>query len=362
MLKISYLTNTTATFAAGRRRHLKRMNCALLLALLCVPRSLSQTVPATTTTLDTRACQPPFDALPFCNTALSLDERVDDLIERLWAVNASNIPFHLTARNFGKSALPALGLPEYDWGLNCIHGVQSSCVLDGDGTTYCPTSFSNPVNFGNAWNKSLAFQLGAIIGVETRALWLAGAVEQSPRNHIGLDTWSPNINIARDPRWVGPAASLARTSACLAQTPSPASLSRFPLPSPPPFPPLPSLPSQGRNQEVCGEDPLINGDFGSQYTQGLQVGVDPSHLQAAVTLKHVSWGSSPPPPYPHDTQRALTPSRPGINAHGSGRRTPWRTRTASPATISTPSCPTMRSRTPTFPRGASPCRRAAPRA
>ena len=55
----------------------------------------------------------------------------------------------------------------------------------------------NPVNYGNSWNRTLARELGAIVGVETRALWLAGAVEQGPRNHIGLDTWSPNINIAR---------------------------------------------------------------------------------------------------------------------------------------------------------------------
>jgi len=45
----------------------------------------------------------------------------------------------------------------------------------------------NPVNYGNAWNKSLARELGYTIAIESRALWVAGAVEQSPRNHIGLD-------------------------------------------------------------------------------------------------------------------------------------------------------------------------------
>jgi len=214
-----------------------------LLAVCVLQVCVAQTMPKTSTTLNSRSCQPPYDKLPFCDTTLSLDERVDDLIERLWQINATNIPYHLTARNMGKNALPALGLQEYDWGLNCIHGVQSSCILDTDGSTKCPTSFMNPVNYGNSWNKSLSFALGAVIGVETRALWIAGAVEQSPRNHIGLDTWSPNINIARDPRW-------------------------------------------GRNQEVPSEDPLLNGDFGSQYTQGLQEGKDPSYLQAVVTLKH----------------------------------------------------------------------------
>lgn len=204
----------------------------------------SQTVPQTTVTLDTRSCQAPNDALPFCNPELPVAERVDDLIARLWAANASNIPYQITARNYGQNALPALGLQEYDWGLNCIHGVQSSCVRSSStGVTFCPTSFMNPVNFGNSWNKTLFRELGAIVGEETRALWLAGAVEQGPRNHVGLDTWSPNINIARDPRW-------------------------------------------GRNQEVPSEDPLLNGDFGSGYTQGLQQGVDSKFLQAVVTLKH----------------------------------------------------------------------------
>ena len=40
---------------------------------------------------------------------------------------------------------------------------------------------------------------------QARALWLLGAEEQGTaagRPHIGLDVWSPNINIARDPRCV----------------------------------------------------------------------------------------------------------------------------------------------------------------
>ena len=147
-------------------------------------------------TLNTRACQGSFAALPFCNTSLSLDERVDDLIERIWATNQSVIPALLTARNFGSSAMPLLGVPEYDWGLNSIHGVQSSCVSDASsGTVYCPTSFMNPVNFGQSFNKSAMRELGYTIAIESRALWLAGAVEEGPRNHIGLDHWSPNINV-----------------------------------------------------------------------------------------------------------------------------------------------------------------------
>jgi beta-D-xylosidase 4 len=52
------------------------------------------------------------------------------------------------------------------------------------------------------WNKSIAYDLGRYIGLEGRGLWLAGATEESGiKPHIGLDAWSPNININRDPRW-----------------------------------------------------------------------------------------------------------------------------------------------------------------
>jgi beta-glucosidase-like glycosyl hydrolase len=215
----------------------------LLLALCALPLCSGQTVPANTVTYDTRACQPPHDTYPFCNPELSLDERVNDLIERIWVVANETIPLLLTARSMGKNNISALGIPEYDFGMNAIHGVQSSCLSDGDGT-HCPTSFANPVNFGSTWNKTGIFELGRTVGIEGRALWLAGAVEQSPRNHIGLDSWSPNINIARLATW-------------------------------------------GRTCEVASEDPMLNADFGTQYTRGVQYpGLDSQHVAIVSTLKH----------------------------------------------------------------------------
>ena len=119
------------------------------IVLLGLPAALAQTVPASTKTLDSRACQAPLDAFPFCDATLSLDARVRDLVSR---IDAANVAPQLTARHGGgdspgpPSNISALGLPEWDWGLNCIHGVQSSCVLDAaTGATVCPTSFMNPV-------------------------------------------------------------------------------------------------------------------------------------------------------------------------------------------------------------------------
>jgi beta-glucosidase-like glycosyl hydrolase len=205
--------------------------------------------PNSNKTVETRACQPPHDSYLFCNVSFPLEDRVDNLISLL---KTEEIPLFMKARlGGGGSPGPAnnisrIGLPEYDWGVNCIHGVQTNCLQNSKGETMCPTSFPNPNALGASFNASMWRTMGSIIGVELRALWLAGATEASTwsgKPHAGLDCWSPNVNINRDPRW-------------------------------------------GRNQEVASEDPYINGIFGKEYTIGLQEGEDDRFIQAISTLKH----------------------------------------------------------------------------
>jgi beta-glucosidase-like glycosyl hydrolase len=100
------------------------------------------------------------------------------------------------------------------------------------------------VSQGQSWNTSLWYDIGSVVGLELRSLWLQQVGENHANNlpHLGLDCWSPNININRDPRW-------------------------------------------GRNQEVVSEDPLLSGFFGSLYTRGLQEGEDDRYLQSISTLK-----------------------------------------------------------------------------
>jgi beta-glucosidase-like glycosyl hydrolase len=187
----------------------------------------------------------------WCNTSKTIDDRVDALVAE---IELSEIPALLTAREGGggspgpSGAIKRLGLPEYDWGVNCIHGVQTTCINNTRGDLVCPTSFPNPNALGAGFNSSMWREMGKIIGYELRALWINGATEASSwsgQPHAGLDCWSPNINIARDPRW-------------------------------------------GRNQEVPSEDPYVNGVFGMQYTRGLQRNdaIDAARVQAIVTMKH----------------------------------------------------------------------------
>jgi hypothetical protein len=236
------LCSTVCAQFASRKMH----TLAILLHLLAGLGSLNaQTIPVNDLALSTRACQGKFASLPYCDTTLSMEARVEDFIERLWA-NESWIPPQLTARHGGggspgpTDAVPELGLPEFDWGLNCIHGTQSSCVSQG-GVTYCPTSFMNPVGFGATFNDTLIFSVAQVIAEETRALWLAGAVEESDwsgRPHIGLDLWSPNVNINRDPRVSGAATPPVLWPAFSHPTVLWPAFSH----TPPPFPPAPPHP------------------------------------------------------------------------------------------------------------------------
>ena len=185
-----------------------------------------------------RACVAPHDKYAFCDASLPIDKRVDDLVSRL---KPEEKPPLLTARQSPLGNVSRLGVPEYDWGANCIHGVQSRCTDDGR----CPTSYPNPNFMGAAFNRSMWHGMAEIIGKELRALWLLGVGEDHSSNlpHLGLDCWSPNIGIVRDPRW-------------------------------------------GRNLETPSEDPLVCGSFGTEVTRGLQEGEDARFMQAIVTLKH----------------------------------------------------------------------------
>ena len=76
----------------------------------------AKTVPISTATVDTRACQPPHNTFPFCDTTQSTAARVADLVSRL---AGAEIPPQLTARHRGggspgpESNVTRLGLPTY---------------------------------------------------------------------------------------------------------------------------------------------------------------------------------------------------------------------------------------------------------
>ena len=124
--------------------------------------------------------------LPFCDKSLGMEARLADLVGR---VEVDEMAAQMTARQ--SVPIERLGLPSYYWGTNAIHGMQNvGCLADGQ----CPTSFPAPCALSASFNMSLVHDMGNVIGRELRAYYNA-------KVHNSLDTWSPTININRDPRW-----------------------------------------------------------------------------------------------------------------------------------------------------------------
>lgn len=212
---------------------------------------------------------PAAQGLPFCNPKLSAGARARDLRTRLslhekvCMLNA-NPQNHKTDNCSG--AVPRLGLPAYNWGIEDLHGAGIQCLNTTDGAGrarwHCPTIFPTLNVLAASFNETLWEAIGAVIGVEVRAANNAGASRaRSPPGEakgnamVGVNAWGPNLNIARDPRW-------------------------------------------GRNDEVPSEDPFLAGKLGAGMVRGIQglaaapgrhgVAQEGQYVMTLAALKHVT--------------------------------------------------------------------------
>ena len=165
-----------------------------------------------------------------------VDVRVNDLISRMTLEEKASQLVN-QAR-----AIPRLQVPQYDWWSEALHGVANA------GTA---TVFPEPIGLAATFDDPLIHQMAIVIGTEARAKHNQ-AVRAGRRDIMeGLDFWSPNINIFRDPRW-------------------------------------------GRGQETYGEDPFLTGRMGVAFVTGLQ-GDDPKYFRVISTPKHYAVHSGPEP-------------------------------------------------------------------
>jgi beta-glucosidase len=163
-----------------------------------------------------------------------VEARVNDLVSRMTLEEKASQLVN-QAR-----AIPRLQVPEYDWWNEALHGVARA------GTA---TVFPEPIGLAATFDAPLIHQMATAIGQEARAKHNQ-AVRAGRRDiYEGLDFWSPNINIFRDPRW-------------------------------------------GRGQETYGEDPFLTARLGVAFVTGLQ-GDDPKYFQVIATPKHYAVHSGP---------------------------------------------------------------------
>jgi beta-glucosidase len=138
-------------------------------------------------------------------------------------------------------AIPRLGIPAYNWWTESLHGALGPVPT---------TNFPEPVGLAATFDEALLHDVAVTISVEVRALHTLGRTTgHLGRIGTGLDTWSPNINIFRDPRW-------------------------------------------GRGQETYGEDPFLTARMGVAYVRGMQ-GPDPDKPDVIASPKHYAVHSGP---------------------------------------------------------------------
>ena len=175
-----------------------------------------------------------FKDFPFNNPELTIHARVDDLVSRL------TLEEKISQMQHTAPAVPRLGIPQYNWWNECLHGVARNGVA---------TVFPQAIGMAATFNPSLIEREADVISTEARAKYAEAISKGQHEIYQGLTFWSPNINIFRDPRW-------------------------------------------GRGQETYGEDPFLTSRIGVAFVNGLQ-GKDPNYFKVIATAKHFAVHSGP---------------------------------------------------------------------
>lgn len=184
------------------------------------------------------AAQTDASKLPFNNTKLSFEERVNDLVSRL------TLEEKVSQMLNSAPAIPRLGIPAYDWWNEVLHGVAR--------TPFKVTVYPQAIAMAASFDTNSLATMADYSALEGRAIHnKAIELNRANERYLGLTYWTPNINIFRDPRW-------------------------------------------GRGQETYGEDPFLTAMLGKAFVHGLQ-GDDPRYLKAAACAKHYAVHSGPEP-------------------------------------------------------------------
>ena len=165
-------------------------------------------------------------AEPFRDPNAPLERRVDDLISRLTPDE------RIAMLGQVEPAIPRLGIKAFTGFTEGLHGLGR--VRGGSVTA---TTFPQSVGLGETWDPEIPRQVGAVEGYEARVYY-----KKWDGARVGLAIRTPNVDLARDPRW-------------------------------------------GRTEESFGEDPYLVGKMSVGLIEGLQ-GDNPKYMLSAATMKH----------------------------------------------------------------------------
>lgn len=127
-----------------------------------------------------------YKAMLFRQTDLPMEERIQDLISRM------TLEEKVSQLIYDSAAVPRLGIEEYNWWNECLHGVGRAGVA---------TVFPQAIGMAASFNPELLGEVAEVIATEARAKHHEAARHGDRGIYKGLTFWTPNVNIFRDPRW-----------------------------------------------------------------------------------------------------------------------------------------------------------------
>ena len=183
------------------------------------------------TTMGSKAQQ----QLPFQNPQLPIEQRVDDLMQRLTLEEKAKLMMN------GSPAIKRLGIPQFEWWNEALHGV---------GRNGYATVFPITTAMAASWDDALLQQVFNAVSDEARVKAQQAKRSGTIKRYQSLSFWTPNINIFRDPRW-------------------------------------------GRGQETYGEDPYLTSKMGVAVVRGLQGPDSAKYRKLLACAKHFAVHSGP---------------------------------------------------------------------
>lgn len=171
---------------------------------------------------------------PWYNPELPFEERLAMLMDEMTTGEK------ISQLVYDAPAIERLGIPEYNWWNEALHGV----ARNGRATVFPQT-----IGMAATFDRDLIFDIFDAISDEARAKFKVSVDIGNRGRYAGLTFWTPNINIFRDPRW-------------------------------------------GRGMETYGEDPYLTSQLGMACVEGLQ-GDHPRYLKTGACAKHYAVHSGP---------------------------------------------------------------------
>ena len=121
--------------------------------------------------------------LPYQDTSLTAEQRAEDLLPRL------TLEEKVALMQNASPAIPRLGIKEYDWWNEALHGV---------GRAGLATVFPQSIGMGASFNDSLLYEVFNAVSDEARVKSRIFSENGVLKRYQGLTFWTPNVNIFRD--------------------------------------------------------------------------------------------------------------------------------------------------------------------